>query len=92
MKSAMNLNAKATVSSKGQVVIPRSFREALGLHNGSELLFEMQQNGTLAVKPIKRTIDMFFGRCKRKGESSLSINDMDKAIAQAVIQNDEVNR
>jgi AbrB family looped-hinge helix DNA binding protein len=91
MRSAINLNAKTAVSSKGQVVIPRVFREMLGLHNGSELVFEMQQNGTLAMKPIRRSIDMFFGRCKRKGEPALSITGMDEAIARAVIQNDDAD-
>jgi len=41
------LSAKATVSSKGQVVIPALLREAAGIHEGTELLFTMQPDGTL---------------------------------------------
>ncbi len=88
MRSAITLNAKAIMSSKGQVVIPRQLREALGIHSGSELIFEMHENGVLQVKPVKRSIEMFFGRCKQIGEAPLSIADIDQAIGQAVTKND----
>jgi AbrB family looped-hinge helix DNA binding protein len=88
MKSAIVMNAKAIMSSKGQVVVPRVLREALGLHAGSELIFAMHRDGVLEVKPLKRSIEMFFGRCKQAGEKPLSIEDMDKAIGQAVSDND----
>ena len=41
-----------------------------------------------AVVPIRHSLDMFFGRCKRKGERSMSLDQMDKAISKAVISND----
>lgn len=88
MRSAITLNAKATVSSKGQVVIPRPMRKALGIHAGSELIFEVHKSGILEVKPVKRSIKMFFGRCKRKGQTTLSISDIDQAIGKAVLDND----
>ncbi len=89
MKSAIVMNAKAVISSKGQVVVPRLLREALGFHAGMELIFEMHKNGILKVKPVKRTIDMFFGRCKQAGKEPLSVADIDEAIGQAVIENDK---
>jgi hypothetical protein len=36
--------------------------------------------------------EKFFGKYKRKNESSMSISDMDKAIAQAVIENDNYSQ
>jgi AbrB family looped-hinge helix DNA binding protein len=92
MNSAIVMNVKATLSSKGQVVIPRPLREALGLHAGSELVFEMHKNGVLEVKPLKRTIESFLGRCKRSGKQPLSIEDMDEAIGRAVINNDKATK
>lgn len=88
MKSAITLNDKAVVSSKGQVVIPKSVREKLGIHAGHELLFSVKDDGTISVTPMARSIDMFFGRCKRDGEPTMSIEEMDAAIMQAVIEND----
>ncbi len=88
MKSAITLNDKAVVSSKGQVVIPKAVREKLGIHAGHELLFSVQDDGTISVRPMARSIDMFFARCKREGEASMSIEEIDAAIMQAVIEND----
>jgi AbrB family looped-hinge helix DNA binding protein len=78
------MRQKAIVSSKGQVVIPRSVREKLGIHAGNELIFKIRLDGVLEIKPQARSIDMFFGRCKRKNEKTMSIEDMDAAIMQAV--------
>ncbi len=84
MKSAIAMNSKAIVSSKGQVVIPRILREKLGIHAGNELLFSARKDGILEVKPVERSIEMFFGRCKQVAEPPMSIEDMDAAIMAAV--------
>jgi AbrB family looped-hinge helix DNA binding protein len=88
MKSAITMNSKAIVSSKGQVVIPRKLREKVGIYTGNELLFKARPDGVIEIRRLTRSIDMFFGRCKRKNESSLSIKDIDAAIMQAIIEND----
>ena len=92
LKTNLTENTKAVVSSKGQVVIPREIRKALGIHAGTELLFAMHADGTLTARPVARSLAGFFGRCKRLGEKALSIDDMDDAIAQAVLANDELSR
>lgn len=87
MKSAITTNNKAIVSSKGQVVIPKALREKLGIHAGNELLFNARPDGIIEIKPVARSIEMFFGRCKRNNEVPMSIEEMDEAISQAVSQN-----
>lgn len=88
MKNAITMNNKAIVSSKGQVVIPKAVREKLGIHAGNELLFKTRSDGVIEIRQIERSIDMFFGRCKRAHEPPMSIEDMDKAIMEAVIESD----
>ncbi len=44
------MDARAKVTSKGQVTIPRSVREALDLHEGDELLFRVEQSRALVAK------------------------------------------
>ncbi|SCZ54176.1 MULTISPECIES: AbrB/MazE/SpoVT family DNA-binding domain-containing protein [Photorhabdus] len=39
----------ATLNSKGQITIPRSIRQALGIDTGSKLAFELR-NGNVNVK------------------------------------------
>ena len=88
MKSAIAMNSKAIVSSKGQVVIPRKLREKAGIYAGNELFFKVRPDGVIEIRQLTRSIDKFFGRCKQKNKVSLSIKDMDAAIMQAVIEND----
>ena len=35
------MSAKAILSSKGQLVIPKNFRKKMGLHFGSELVLQL---------------------------------------------------
>lgn len=44
------MDARAKVTSKGQVTIPKSVRQALGLHEGDELLFRVERSRALLAK------------------------------------------
>lgn len=44
------MDARAKITSKGQVTIPRSVREALDLREGDELLFRVEQSRALVAK------------------------------------------
>ena len=41
----------ATLTSKGQVTIPKAVRERLGIKTGDQLSFRFQQDGKLVVEP-----------------------------------------
>lgn len=83
------MNAKAVLSSKGQLVIPKNLRKKMGLHFGSELTLELTNKNTLEITPITQNISKFFGMGKSKiNQQIMSIDDIDKAISRAVIKND----
>lgn len=44
------MDARARLTSKGQVTIPKSVREALELHEGDELLFRVERSRALVAK------------------------------------------
>ncbi len=44
------MDARAKMTSKGQVTIPKSVREALGLNAGDELLFRVERSRALVAK------------------------------------------
>jgi antitoxin PrlF len=44
------MDTQAKITSKGQVTIPKSVREALQLHEGDELLFRVQRSRALIAK------------------------------------------
>lgn len=44
------MDVRAKVTSKGQVTIPKSVREALDLHEGDELLFRVEESRAVIGK------------------------------------------
>lgn len=89
------MEIKATVSAKGQIVIPKIMREMIGLHYGSELIINLRKDDVIEVKQVKKELSNFFGMGKRKiKEHGLdeSIIDVDEAIAQAIIEKDSYHK
>jgi len=44
------MDARAKLTSKGQITIPKSVREALELHEGDELVFRVEPSRALMAK------------------------------------------
>ena len=44
------MDVQATITSKGQVTVPKSVREALKLHEGDRLLFRVRRSQALIAK------------------------------------------
>jgi AbrB family looped-hinge helix DNA binding protein len=88
------MTATTTLSSKGQVVIPKILRERLGLHPGSELLIRLKGKDVLEFKPIQRHISEMFGKGAPyvADQPPMSVEDMDSAIAQAVMKNNDEDK
>jgi AbrB family looped-hinge helix DNA binding protein len=82
------MSAKAVLSSKGQLVIPKDLRKKMGLHFGSELILELTNRNCLKISPVTQNISKFFGMGKSKTKHPMSIDDIDRAISEAVIKND----
>ena len=69
----------ATVTSKGQITIPKVVRDELGLREGDRVAFRVLEDGSVIVEP--ETIDLLdlkgALKPKRKG---VTLADMDDAI------------
>jgi antitoxin PrlF len=72
----------ATVTSKGQITIPKEVRDALHLRAGHRLDFEVRADGNVLVRP--RTLDArkLFGIVKSKRRKPVTLEEMDLAIAK----------
>lgn len=44
------MDIQATVTSKGQITIPKRVRDALGIHEGDRLLFRLDRSGATIAK------------------------------------------
>lgn len=73
--------ALTKLSTKGQVVLPKEVREALGLSTGTELEVEIQ-DGAVLLRPIRKTrVDDLLGMLPWSGPPK-SPDDMDEGIAR----------
>ena len=77
---------KTKLSSKGQVVIPKGLREALGWENGQELVLEEIGNAILlrTVRKLPETTLKDVAGCLNYDGPAKSIDDMERAIAEGI--------
>lgn len=53
----MSISVDATITSKGQVTIPKEIRERLGLEAGQEVEFVLADDGTVEVRPKEPALE-----------------------------------
>jgi antitoxin PrlF len=72
--------ALATLTSKGQVTIPKEIRESLRLHTGDKIEILVKESGEAVIRPICQKVDDIFCILKNINQKALSIDEMDQAI------------
>lgn len=72
----------ATLTSKGQVTIPKAVRDALGLATGDRVEFRRLADGSIRLEAARRDARALAGLLHRPGRKRLSIAAMDAAIAR----------
>lgn len=73
--------AVATVTSKGQVTIPKAVREAMGLGPGDRVRFVRREDGIVVVEPVTVDVRTLKRRYQHRGTRRRSLEEMDEAIA-----------
>ena len=73
--------ATATVTSKGQITIPKVVRERLGLDTGDQIEFVETGNGIFTIVAATRDIKELKGIIP-KSAKPVSIEDMNRAAAR----------
>jgi antitoxin PrlF len=72
--------AKAKLTSKGQLVIPKPIREHLDLHPGDVLDFVVQDSGDVLIRPAIEDVRGLKGLLHRPGRRPVSVEEMSRAI------------
>jgi AbrB family looped-hinge helix DNA binding protein len=83
--------ARATVTSKGQVTIPKDVRERLGLKTGDIVDFLVESETRAVMKPLLPAMAVK-GLLYRPGQRAVSIAEMDAGIGRAVSERDRRSR
>lgn len=78
--------SQATMTSKGQITVPRDVREDLKLSAGSKVMFVKigPQNYRLVART--RRIDDLFGVLHRPGARALTIEEINEGIAEGAAE------
>ena len=69
----------ATITSKGQITIPKYIRNQLDLHAGDKISFIEDTDGSINLVPIKKPISALKGLVP-KPNKKVSVEDMNNAI------------
>jgi antitoxin PrlF len=71
----------ATLTSKGQLTLPKDVRTAMGVGPGDRVDFVLMEDGNFAVLPATHSVRSLKGLIP-KPKKPVSLEDMDKAIAR----------
>lgn len=83
------MGARATVTSKGQITLPKEVRDRHNLKPGDVVEF-IEKNGETVVQARNiRAVDLFGILGPPPSGRSLSIEEIDEAIMNAVAEDDE---
>jgi AbrB family looped-hinge helix DNA binding protein len=75
---------EATVTSKGQVTLPRELRKRLGVQRGSRIRFSIPASGAVHVEPVLYDLEDLWRMADRGGPSKsiMTFEQMDAAKAR----------
>ena len=82
---------QTTVSSKGQVTIPKPVRDALDLKEGDRIAFVMV-DGSVVVQPRNGRIEAIFGALSSYAIAGTTLDDYDAAIGEGISEHVEGRR
>jgi len=76
----------ATLTTKGQVTIPKAVRDSMRLHSGDKVEFIITEGGEALLRPVTKKVDDVFGRLHKTGIKPVSVEQMDAGIRQKMLE------
>ena len=70
----------ATITSKGQVTIPKEVRESLMLNPGDKIEFVVTEKREVFIRPVSRKVDEIYGILHKSGRKAVSAEEMNEGI------------
>jgi len=72
--------ALATLTTKGQVTIPKKIRDSLKLHTGDKIEIIVTEKREAIIRPISKKVDDIFCKLHKPNRKAVSIEAIDNAI------------
>ena len=85
-KQSVLRTVEATVTSKGQVTLPKALRSQLGIGAGSRIRFTVGADGKAQVEKVMNTLDDLWrlADSREKPKGRMSFEEMDEAKARRI--------
>lgn len=78
----------ATITSKGQITLPKEVRDHLHVAEGDRVEFVIQPEGSVEVHPLKGSVQKLFGMLHRPGMRATTLEEIDQALVEALGEDD----
>lgn len=78
--------ATATITSKGQMTLPKEVRDRLGLHPGDKIDFIFGPEGQLVIKPRTIHVQQLFGLLHRKDGKAVTLEEIEAGISEGAVK------
>ena len=72
--------SQATITSKGQITIPKDVRNILHLESGSKVDFFITDKGEAIMRPLSKTTEDVFGVLSSPKRKKISVEEMDRKL------------
>jgi len=72
--------ALATLTTKGQVTIPKIIRDSLKLNTGDKIEIIVTKKREAIIRPVSKKVDDIFCKLQKPGRKAVSLEAIDAAI------------
>ncbi len=70
----------ATLTTKGQVTIPKKIREVLKLHTGDKIEIIVTEKREAIIRPVSKKVDDIFCKLNSPGRKPVTLEAIDDSI------------
>jgi AbrB family looped-hinge helix DNA binding protein len=74
--------ATATITTKGQITIPKAIRDSLMLSAGDKIEFVVIDKREALIRPVSKKVDDVFGMLHKKDRKAFSVEEINDKIRQ----------
>ena len=78
----MKAKTFATLTTKGQLTVPKEIREYLNLSSGDKIEFVISEKGKAIMKPVSQKVDNLYGRLFDESRVAVTTEEMKESIAK----------
>lgn len=78
----------STITSKGQITLPKNVREHLGVREGDRLDFVIAADGAVCLLPLSGSVRRLRGLFRRSGSPAATLAEIDESIEDQLADDD----